>query len=78
MRELTISEAEEVAGGLGVLAAIAVGMTASLLASYAYEKSGGAKGIEKKVRAVLNQLGEAAKVRSEICQKSPAACMPMG
>lgn len=78
MRELTISEAEEVAGGLGVLASIAIGVAASLAASYAYEKVGGAKGIEKKVKAALNALAEGAKARSEICQQSPSACMPVG
>ena len=78
MRELTITEAEDVAGGLGVVATIALGVAASLTAAYIYEKSGGAKGIEQKVRAVLNQLAEGAKIRSEICRESPAACMPVG
>jgi len=74
MRELTIAEADEVAGGLGILASIAVGVGAA----YVYEKLGGAKGIEKKVKAALNALAEGGKVRSEICRKSPAACMPLG
>ena len=74
MRELTMTEAGHVAGGLGILGSIAVGVGAA----YVYEKLGGAKGIEKLVKAALEALAEGGRIRSKICQETPSACMPMG
>lgn len=74
MRELTISETEDTAGGVAPLAAIAYGIAAA----YAYEKAGGAKGIEKKVKAAIDLLVEGAGNHAKVCNKAPAACMPVG
>ena len=74
MRELTISETEHAAGGVGPLAAIAYGIAAA----YAYEKAGGAKGIEKKVKTAVKLLVEGAGRHADVCRKAPAACMPVG
>lgn len=70
MRELTIAETKHAAGGLGFFGSIAVGLTVA----YAYEKAGGAKGIEKKVKAAINYLGQHLADRMEACQKTAAAC----
>ena len=78
MRELTSAETEHAAGGLAVLAGIAIGIGTSLLATYLYEKAGGAEGIERMAKAVWDALVEGAIARAETCQKVPAACMPVG
>lgn len=78
MRELTMTEAEDVAGGLATVAAFAIGVAASLAGAYAYEKLGGAEGIEKLAKAAVKALAEGAKARAEVCQRAPAACMPVG
>lgn len=70
MRELTISETELTAGGLGVMGSIAVGVAAA----YVYDKLGGVKGIEKKAKAVIEYFGQHLANRMEACQESPAAC----
>lgn len=56
MRELTIAETEHAAGGLAVSATIAVSVGAGIAAAYIYEKLGGAKGIEEKLKAAANLL----------------------
>ena len=74
MRELTIAETEHAAGGIGPVAAIFYGV----VAAYAYEKAGGAKGIEKKAKAAVNFVIEGVMRHAEVCNKAPAACMPTG
>ncbi len=76
MRELTSAETEHAAGGLGVMAGIAIGIGTSMAASYIYEKIDGAAGIERMARAVWDALVEGSTLRAKLCQRTPAACMP--
>lgn len=69
MRELTIAETEHAAGGLGPAATIGLG----LVVAYVYEKLGGAKGIEEKVKTAIETLAESG--QASTCKKSPAACL---
>lgn len=75
MRELTSTETEHAAGGIAVSGAIGLGIGTSLVGAYIYEKLGGAKGIEEKVKAAFNGLVESAKDQTGTCQKAPAACL---
>ena len=78
MRELTSAETEHAAGGLAVMGGIAIGIGTSLVATYLYEKAGGAEGIERMAKAAWGALVEGATARAQACQKVPAACMPVG
>lgn len=78
MRELTMTEAEDVAGGMATVTAFALGVAASLAGAYIYEKLGGAEGVEKLAKAAVKALAEGAKARSEVCRRAPAACVPVG
>jgi len=69
MRELTSTETEHAAGGVGPAATLGLG----LVVAYVYEKAGGAKGIEEKVKAAITALAESD--QSSTCKKSPAACL---
>ena len=74
MRELTSTETEYAAGG-GVVTAFALGVAGSLAAAYAYEKMGGAEGIEKAIKSAWKALTDGAKDRAKQCGTSPAACL---
>lgn len=74
MRELTIAETEHAAGGLGVMASIAIGLTVA----YAYEKAGGAKGIEKKVKTAWKYIVKGAADRAAACSAVPTPGCTMG
>ncbi len=77
MRELTTVEIEQAGGGvIGVLGALAIGFFGSLAASYAFEKLGGAAGIEKAASDVWDALVDGAAARQQICQETPLACVP--
>lgn len=75
MRELTMVETEQAGGGvLGVLGAFAVGFGGSLAASYAYEKVGGAAGIEKALSAAWDAYVDGVAAQLAICQETGLGC----
>ena len=74
MRELTSAETEHAAGGIAVMGTIAIGIGTSLAGAYAYEKLGGAEGIERIVKAAWNATIKALKANSTLCQVSSDAC----
>lgn len=76
MRELTMTETEAAAGG--VLLALLAGFASGLAAAYAYEKIGGAEGIERAVKAVGQAIVDAGETRAKLCQDHPTACVPVG
>ncbi|MDE0056358.1 MAG: hypothetical protein OXP28_04485 [Gammaproteobacteria bacterium] len=72
MRELTISEAEQAAGGLGFVASLVV----ALVGSYIYEQAGGAEGINKAVQAVADHVEDTFEKYGPSCSGSdPSMCM---
>ncbi len=75
MRELTIVETDQAGGGIiGQIAAFIVGFLGSYAASYAYEESGGADGINE----ALSDFGDAAintiAAQQSMCQETGAGC----
>ncbi|MDE0224373.1 MAG: hypothetical protein OXP28_04470 [Gammaproteobacteria bacterium] len=66
-------ETEQAAGGLAFLApfiAFVSGFVGSMAASYAYEKAGGAEGIDKAV----SDAWDGFEARQQACQKSRLSC----
>ena len=75
MRELTTVEIEQAGGGiLGILGAFAIGFGGSLVASYAYEKFGGAAGIEKALSAAWDAYVAGAAAQAQLCQETGLGC----
>ena len=80
MRELTSAETEHAAGGVAFLLAfvkpLAAGVGFGVGANYAYDKLGGAEGIDKMASAVWDAVVKGATARATTCQKAPLACTP--
>ena len=75
MRELTTVEIEEAGGGvLGILGAFAIGFGGSLAASYAYEKFGGAEGIENALSDVWDAFVDGVVAQQQLCQETGLGC----
>ena len=72
MRELTITEAEQAAGGLGFVLTLVAG----LVTAYAYQKMGGAEGIDNAIDATADHLEDTFQKYGPPCNGSdPSLCM---
>ena len=75
MRELTTVEIEQAGGGiLGILGAFAIGFGGSLVASYAYEKLGGAEGIENALSGAWNAFVGGVVAQQQVCRETGLGC----
>ena len=66
MRELTVNETDATSGGVAVT--IAVSLVTTLVGAYLYEKAGGAKGIENKVKKAAKFVADS---YAKACEASP-------
>ena len=72
MRELTITEAEQAAGGMGFIGTLIVG----LITAYAYQKLGGAEEIDNAIEATVDHLEDTLEDFGPPCNGSdPSLCM---
>ena len=72
MRELTIIEAEQTAGGIGVIGTLVL----TLVASYLYEEAGGSEGINRAVKAAADHVEDTFEKFGPPCNGSdPSLCM---
>ncbi len=72
MRELTLTEAERAAGGLGVIGTLIAG----LVTAYVYQKLGGAEGIDKAAQTVADHVEDSFEEHGPPCGGSdPSLCM---
>ena len=72
MRELTITEAEQAAGGLGVVLTLVL----TLVASYVYEEAGGSEGINRAAKAVADHMEDSLENYGPPCNGTdPSLCM---
>ena len=68
-------ETDQAGGGiLPVLGGFVGGAIGSFIASYAYEKAGGAAGIEKALTDAWNAYVAAVATRQQICRETGLAC----
>ena len=75
MRELTLVETEQASGGiLPLIGAFIAGFFGSLSAAYAYEKAGGAAGIEKIASDIADAYIDSVAAQIEACAESGFAC----
>ena len=72
MRELTSTEVEQAAGGIGPVVSLLIG----LAAAYLHDKYNGADGVDKAVKAVVDYIEESHKKYGSPCsQNDPSLCM---
>ena len=75
MRELTTVETEQAGGGIiGQVLTFVGGVIGSYVGSYAYEKSGGAAGIEEALSNAWDAYVDSAAAQQELCQETGLGC----
>lgn len=75
MRELNMVETEQASGGIiGQAVAFVIGVIGSYVGSYAYERSGGADGIEEALSNTWDAYVDSVAAQQEICQETGLGC----
>ena len=78
MRELTAVETGQAGGGIiGHVVAFVVGVIGSYVGSYAYEKSGGADGIEEALSNTWDAYADTVANQQQVCQETGMGCSMM-
>ena len=78
MRELTTVETEQAGGGFITQAvAFVVGVIGSYVGSYAYERSGGADGIEETLSNAWDGYMNSISKQQQACQETGLGCSTM-
>ena len=75
MRELTVSEIEEVSGGAGFFAQIAWSVFGGVLGTYVYDMLGGSEGINAYFSAVNESLTQRALDQGQHYLANPGAAI---